>query len=73
MESSPLFSATEHAQNAPNGKASAAVADVRVLQEITTRFKAIQVDPAEFACMKAIVLFKPGKLVSSVGRVAEVV
>jgi len=34
--------------------------DMRILQEVTTRFKALQVDPAEFACHKAIVLFKPG-------------
>ena len=61
MESSPLLSATEHAQNAPNGKASIVLADVRVLQEVMARFKSVQVDPAEFACLKAIVLFKPGK------------
>ena len=34
--------------------------DVRTLREMMARFKAIQVDPAEFACLKAIVLFKPG-------------
>lgn len=34
--------------------------DMRILQEITARFKSLQVDPAEFACHKAIVLFKPG-------------
>jgi len=34
--------------------------DMRILQEVTTRFRALQVDPAEFACHKAIVLFKPG-------------
>ena len=34
--------------------------DMRILQEVTTRFKMLQVDPAEFACHKAIVLFKPG-------------
>ncbi len=61
MDTSPLLSATEHAQNAPNGKAAATLADIRVLQEIMSRFKAVQVDPAEFACLKAVVLFKPGK------------
>ena len=61
MESSPLLSATEHAQNAPNGKAaSIALADIRLLQEVTSRFRSLQVDPAEFACLKAIILFKPG-------------
>jgi len=34
--------------------------DMRILQEVTTRFKVLQVDPAEFACHKAVVLFKPG-------------
>ena len=67
LESSPLLSASEHAQNAPNGKASAVLADVRVLQEVFARFKAAAVDPAEFACLKAIVLFKPGgcKIIST--------
>jgi len=36
--------------------------DMRILQEVTARFKGLQVDPAEFACHKAVVLFKPGKL-----------
>lgn len=59
LESNPLFTPTEH-MNAglPNGKAAATLADVRVLQEILARFKAVGVDPAEFACLKAIVLFK---------------
>ncbi len=61
METSPLFSVPDHAQNAPNGKAATAVADVRIMQEVTSRFRSVQVDPAEFACLKAIVLFKPGK------------
>jgi len=36
-------------------------ADLQVLEEIFSRFKALAVDPTEFACLKAIVLFKPGK------------
>ncbi len=62
MDSSPLFSAPEHAQNAPNGKTATTVSDVRTLQETTSRFRNLQVDPAEFACLKAIALFKPGRL-----------
>ena len=61
LEASPLLSASEPAQNAPNGKAAHVLTDVRVLQEVFARFKAVAVDPAEFACLKAIVLFKPGK------------
>ncbi|KAK2193564.1 hypothetical protein NP493_10g08012 [Ridgeia piscesae] len=60
MENSPLLSAPEHAQNVSGGKAAALVlSDVRTLREVMARFKVIQVDPAEFACLKAIVLFKP--------------
>lgn len=35
--------------------------DICALQEIIARFKTLAVDPTEFACMKAIVLFKPGE------------
>ncbi|UYV80486.1 NR2E3 [Cordylochernes scorpioides] len=57
LEASPLFS--EHlAAGLPNGKAAVTLADCRTLQETLARFKAAAVDPAEFACLKAIVLFK---------------
>lgn len=36
--------------------------DARTLQEIIFRFRVLAVDPTEFACMKALVLFKPGQL-----------
>nr|CAD7445225.1 unnamed protein product [Timema bartmani] len=58
LESSPLFSVSEHASVVPNGKASQVAADVRVLNDTLLRFKAVGVDPAEFACLKAIVLFR---------------
>lgn len=44
------------------GKSSQVAADVRHLHDTLQRYKAVMVDPAEFACMKAIVLFRPGKL-----------
>lgn len=47
------------AQN-PNSKV-APLTDVRILQEVLARFRAIGVDPAEFACLKAILLFKAGQ------------
>ncbi|XP_070542100.1 photoreceptor-specific nuclear receptor-like isoform X2 [Ptychodera flava] len=60
LEASPLLVATEQNASTPlNGKTAATLSDLRILQEITTRFKSMNVDPAEFACMKAIVLFKP--------------
>lgn len=63
VEQSPLFSVSEHAASAPNGKANQTASDVRLLNEILLRYKAVAVDPAEFACLKAIVLFKSGKFI----------
>ncbi|KAK7115533.1 hypothetical protein V1264_001381 [Littorina saxatilis] len=64
MEACPLFSLPDHLPTPPAahgtspGSKASPFSDMRVLQEIMSRFKAIQVDPAEFACLKAIVLFK---------------
>ncbi|KOB74871.1 Uncharacterized protein OBRU01_08384, partial [Operophtera brumata] len=41
-----------------NGLSSATA---RRLREVLARYRAVLVDPAEFACMKAIVLFRSGK------------
>lgn len=75
LESSPLFNSAEltaltlsphphphsgiHMQTT-TGKPSQVAADVRHLHDTLQRYKAVMVDPAEFACMKAIVLFRPG-------------
>jgi len=40
---------------------AAIVTEMRALQEIIAKFKAIQVDATEYACLKGIVLFKTGK------------
>lgn len=56
-----LFSTTEHSANLINPglmTRTQVVQDVRSLNETLCRFKSILVDPAEFACMKAIVLFR---------------
>nr|XP_013811598.1 PREDICTED: photoreceptor-specific nuclear receptor-like [Apteryx mantelli mantelli] len=58
LESCPLLAVPELAPGAP-GKLAPTTVDVRLLQETLTRFKALAVDPTEFACMKAVVLFKP--------------
>ncbi|KAL8197188.1 UNVERIFIED_CONTAM: Photoreceptor-specific nuclear receptor [Gekko kuhli] len=58
LESCPLLSVSELAP-ALNGKLASASVDLRSLQEIIGRYKALAVDPTEFACLKAIVLFKP--------------
>ncbi|CAH1254374.1 NR2E3 [Branchiostoma lanceolatum] len=56
FDTSPLVSPTEHAQSGGSG---ATLLDLRSLQEMVDRFKALEVDPSEFACLKAVALFKP--------------
>ncbi|KAF7241606.1 Photoreceptor-specific nuclear receptor, partial [Varanus komodoensis] len=58
LESCPLLSVSELAPTF-HGKLTSGRADIRALQEIIARFRGLLVDPTEFACMKAIVLFKP--------------
>ncbi|XP_033120758.1 photoreceptor-specific nuclear receptor-like [Anneissia japonica] len=60
LDSCPLLTISEFFKNAEtNSKSSMILSDIRVLREIISRFKAIGVDAAEFACMKAIATFKP--------------
>ncbi|EDW57246.1 photoreceptor-specific nuclear receptor [Drosophila virilis] len=62
-----LFSVAEHCNNLENNASNGdncvskeeLAADVRTLHEIFCKYKAVLVDPAEFACLKAIVLFRP--------------
>ena len=72
LESCPILSLSEHAHEvgatSPDTKAVAMLSDIRVLREVMARFKSFSVDAAEFACMKAIVLFKPGKLTNEVSK-----
>lgn len=56
-----LFSVSEHCNNAigSNGSVNKQIAlDIRCLHDTLCRFKSVLVDPAEFACLKAIVLFR---------------
>ena len=43
--------------------AAESVALINHLSQIYARYKRFNVNPAEFACMKAIVLFKSGKTI----------
>ncbi|CAH0551721.1 unnamed protein product [Brassicogethes aeneus] len=52
VSASPLFNINEHAKNGHSAT------DVRILADTLLRFKSVHVDPAEFACLKAIVLFR---------------
>jgi len=60
MDTSPLLATSDHLHN-PGANGKTAYSDIRLLKEVFGRFKTAQVDPAEFACLKAVALFKPGK------------
>ena len=38
----------------------AMMTEIGALQEIIAKFKAMRVDPTEYACLKGIVMFKTG-------------
>ncbi|CAL8404852.1 unnamed protein product [Boreogadus saida] len=59
LDSCPLLSLPDLCPGGMQGKASYSSLDLRLLQEVFSRFKALAVDPTEFACLKAVVLFKP--------------
>ncbi|GLD58737.1 photoreceptor-specific nuclear receptor-like protein [Lates japonicus] len=58
MDSCPLLSLPDLSPTQQT-KISPPTPDLRILEEVFSRFKAMAVDPTEFACLKAIVLFKP--------------
>ncbi|XP_067056221.1 nuclear receptor subfamily 2 group E member 1-like [Acropora muricata] len=60
VEMGPLLSAAGlQVDKAPTDKIVAGMADIRLLQNIIARFRRVQIDSTEYACLKAIVLFKP--------------
>ncbi|ERE74889.1 thrombospondin type-1 domain-containing protein 4 [Cricetulus griseus] len=58
LDSCPLLAPPE-ASGGSQSRLVLASAEMRFLQETISRFRALAVDPTEFACMKALVLFKP--------------
>ncbi|KAM6960911.1 photoreceptor-specific nuclear receptor [Aplochiton taeniatus] len=58
LDSCPLLSLPDLSP-AQQSKSSHLATNLRVLEEAFHRFKVLAVDPTEFACLKAIVLFKP--------------
>ncbi|XP_074598298.1 photoreceptor-specific nuclear receptor-like isoform X2 [Brevipalpus obovatus] len=68
LENCQLFSTTGSNEN--NSLVNSdRLADLRVLTEILNRFKTIAVDPGEFACLKALSLFKPARGLKDVSRI----
>ena len=51
-----------NSENTSSEKAANVIAEIRALNEIIAKFKSLQVDATEYACLKGIVLFKTGKL-----------
>ena len=45
----------------PSEKMAAILSDIRYIRDLTSRFKQLSVDKTEYACLKAIVIFRPGK------------
>ena len=63
----PLLSPSAHAHTLAHAhKAAQAAHDIRQLSEVAGAFRDLAVDPAEFAYLKAIVLFRPGNIISTV-------
>ena len=48
-------------ENVSNGEVIAAIADLKHIQYVINKFKSFQLDSTEYACLKAVALFKPGK------------
>ncbi|KAM5340371.1 photoreceptor-specific nuclear receptor isoform 2-T3 [Glossophaga mutica] len=60
LDSCPLLAPPEAvAAGSSLGRLALASGEMRFLQETISRFRGLAVDPTEFACMKALVLFKP--------------
>ncbi|XP_076980004.1 photoreceptor-specific nuclear receptor [Tamandua tetradactyla] len=60
LESCPLLAPPEaSAASSSQSRLVLASMETRTLQETISRFRALAVDPMEFACLKALVLFKP--------------
>ena len=44
----------------PPDRVVSMMTEIRTLQDIIAKFKAMNVDPTEYACLKGIVIFKTG-------------
>ncbi|KAL8566972.1 hypothetical protein ACOMHN_059772 [Nucella lapillus] len=59
IDAGPLLGAAGlTAEQSSSDKMVSVMSEVRALQDTITKFKAMQVDPTEFICLKGIVLFK---------------
>ena len=61
MESCPLLASPLFTELGASVKPS----DVRYLHDLFLRVRSYQVDQGEYACLKALVLFRPGTVVAA--------
>lgn len=59
VEAGPLLAASG-LSGEPSERLLPILQDIKLFQDILSKFKAMCVDPTEYACLKAIVLFKTG-------------
>ena len=45
-------------------KMDAILSDIRYMRDLTNRFRHLGVDKTEYSCLKAVVIFRPGKCVT---------
>lgn len=55
-----IFFSGLSSESPPSEKTVNIMTEIRALQDIIAKFKSIQVDATEYACLKGIVLFKTG-------------
>ena len=55
------FTSGLNSEGTPSEKAANVLSEIRALNEIIAKFKSLQVDATEYACLKGIVLFKTGE------------
>lgn len=48
--------------NLPSDKMAAVLSDIRYIRDLIMRFREMPVDRTEYACLKAIVLFRAGEV-----------
>ena len=61
IEAASLLSAAGISPDkSPSDDSIAAIAEIRVLQDTIAKFRSMQVDRSEYACLKGIVIFKTG-------------
>ena len=58
-----LLSVADHvkAASASLRQGNPGAADLKALNQVMNKFKNMNLDPAEYACLKAVMLFKPGR------------